>query len=212
MLLLALMFFVWPSIGLWNAIATRPKSIRHAVGVGFVTSSICASLLIVTSGWLFVVMFTGDQATPHIQTLGAVVWPTEESTPAEALNKANELYEGLEDVPENIRGEVLADRVFNEEIARGPEALVMVGIMGIVIAVPILYGTVVGHIVLTRSKSLWGAIIRYGLVFLTLPICIAMPIQFLSEGIEGQGKGGFLLAVCAITLFLALRRWHKPES
>lgn len=104
--------------------ATRPKSIRHAVGVGFVTSPICVTLLIATSGWLFVVYFTGDYATTRIQTLGAVVWPTEESTPAEALKKANELYEGLEDVPENVRAKVLADRILNEEIAQGPIALV----------------------------------------------------------------------------------------
>ena len=122
------------------------------------------------------------------------------------------MYEGLEDVPENIRAKVLADRVVNEEVAQGPQTLVMLGFIGILIAIPILYGTVVGYIVLTRSKSLWAAIIRYGLVFLTLPICIAMPIQFLFGRIEDPFKGGILLAVCGIALFLALRRWHKPES
>nr|WRX36747.1 hypothetical protein [uncultured bacterium] len=211
-LLLAMLFFVWPSIGLWNAIATRPKSIRHAVVSGFVTSVICASLLIVTSGWLLVVTSTGNYANRQIETLGAVVWPTGESTPAEALNQANELYEGLEDVPENIRAKVLADRILNEEIAQGPLALALLGIIGIVIAIPILFGTVVGHIVLTRSKSLWAAIIRYGLVFLTLPICIAMSLQFLFGRIEDPLPGGIVLAVCVITLFLALRRWHKLES
>ena len=212
LLFFAMLFLVWPSIGLWNAIATRPKSIRHAVGVGFATSAICASLLIVTSGWLFVVMYTGDHARGHIQTLGEVVWPTEESTPAEALGKANELYEGLEDVPENIRAKVLADRIINEEIAQGPQALAILGMIGIVIAIPILYGTVVGHIVLTRSKSLWGTIIRYGLVFLTLPLCIVVPLQLLFGSIEDPGEGVIGLAVCAITLFLALRRPSKPAS
>jgi|GEM_PF-7094994 len=212
LLFFAMLFLVWPSIGLWNAIATRPKSIRHAVGVGFATSAICASLLIATSGWLLVVMYTGDHARGHIRTLGEVVWPTEESTPAEALSKANELYEGLEDVPENIRAKVLADRIINEEIAQGPQALAILGVVGIVIAIPILYGTVVGHIVLTRSKSLWGAIIRYGLVFLTLPLCIVVPLQLLFGSIEDPGEGVIGLAVCAITLFLALRRPSRPES
>ncbi|MEM7317163.1 MAG: hypothetical protein AAF497_28850, partial [Planctomycetota bacterium] len=101
------------------------------------------------------------------------------------------------------------DRVFNEEIAQGPISLLFLGIIGIVIATPILYGTVVGHIVLARSKSLWGAIIRYGLVFLTLPICLVMSQQFLFGRIEDPMKGGILLAVCVITLFLALRRWGK---
>ena len=209
---LAQLVFVWPSIGLWNAIATRPKSIRHAVGVGFVTSAICASLLIATSGWLFVVIYTGDHARVHIQTLGEVVWPTGDATPAEALDKANELYEGLEDVPENIRAKVLADRVVNEEVAQGPQSLVLLGFVGILIAGPILYGTVVGHIVLTRSKSLWGTIIRYVLVFLSLPICIVMPLQFLRGRIADPFKGVILLAVCAIALLLALRRRHKPEA
>lgn len=77
---------------------------------------------------------------------------------------------------------------------------------------PILYGTVVGHIVLTRSKSLWSAIIRYGLVFLSLPICLVMLQQFLFGHVEDPVKGRIVLAVCIITLFLALRRWYKPES
>jgi eukaryotic-like serine/threonine-protein kinase len=216
--MVSLVLLIWPSLGLWNAIVTRPKSIRHAASLGGLTSLVCAGIMIAATGWLVVVLMTADYSSTHVRVLGEALWLKKGATPEAARDAANELFEGLDAVPEELRAKVLADRVFNDQVARGPQSLVMVGFMSWVLALPIFYGTVIAHILQSRNLRFWFLLPRYALAWLSVTVVVVLSSAYAFGAIIGKMKTDKLeyhvvmVAVAGLVFFLAMRRWRRTTA
>ena len=114
-------------------------------------------------GWLVVVLMTADYSTKHVRILGKAIWLKEGANPEPARVAATDLFEGLNEVPEEIRAKVLADRFFSEQVARGPRSLLMIGFMSWVLALPVFYGTIIAYVLQKRRLRFWLLLHRYGL-------------------------------------------------
>lgn len=216
--MLSLLLLIWPSLGLWNAIVTRPKSIRQAARLGGLTSLVCAGIMVATMGWLVVVLMTADYSSTHVRVLGEALWMKKGSTPEATRVVATELFEGLDAVPEELRATVLADRVFSDQIARGPQSLVMIGFMGWVIALPIFYGTVIAYTLQSRNLRLWLLLPRYALAWLSVTVVVVLASAYAFGAIIGKMTTDKLqyhvvmIAVAGLVFYLAIRRWRKSPA
>lgn len=216
--ILGLVLLIWPSLGLWNAIVTRPKSIRHAVSLGGLTSLVCAGIVVATMGWLVVVVMTADYSSKHVRVLGEALWMKEGATPEKTRVKANELFEGLDEVPEEIRAKVLADRIFSDQVALGPRALVLIGFMSWMIALPIFYGTVIAYVLKNRKMRFWLLLPRYGLAWLSVTVFIVLASAYAFGAIIGRMQTDkfkyhvVMIAVAGGIFWLAMRRWRRVAA
>ncbi len=220
--LVCLVLLIWPSLGLWNAIVTRPKSIRHAASLGGLTSLVCAGIIVATMGWLAVVLMTADYSSKRIRVLGEAIWMKEGATPEKTRSKANQLFKGLDDVPEEIRAKVLADRIFSDQVAYGPRALVLIGFMSWMIALPIFYGTVIAYVLKNRKLRFWLLLPRYALAWLSVTVFIVLASAYAFGAIIGRMQTDkfkyhvVMIAVAGGVFWLAMRRWRRvtvsPDS
>lgn len=220
--LVCLVLLIWPSLGLWNAIVTRPKSIRHAASLGVLTSLVCAGIVVATMGWLAVVLMTADYSSKRIRVLGEAIWMKEGATPEKTRTKANQLFKGLDEVPEEIRAKVLADRVFSDQVAYGPRALVLIGFMSWMIALPIFYGTVIAYVLKNRKMRFWLLLPRYALAWLSVTVFIVLASAYAFGAIIGRMQTDkfkyhvVMIAVAGGIFWLAMRRWRRvtvaPDS
>lgn len=214
----SLVFLIWPSLGLWNAIVTRPKSIRHAASLGGLTSLVCAGIFVAAMGWLVVVMMTADYSSTHVRVLAEALWMKEGTTPEKTRVAATELFEGLDAVPEDIRAKVLADRVFSDQVARGPRSLLMIGFMSWVLALPIFYGTVIAYVLQKRNLRFWLLLPRYGLAWLSVTAVVVLGSAYAFGAIIGRMQTDKLnyhiviVAAAGVIFWLTMRRWRTTAS
>lgn len=213
---LSLLLVIWPSLGLWNAIVTKPKSIRQAARLGGLTSLVCAGIVLAAMGWLVVVLFTADYSSKHVLVLGEALWQKEGASPEKARDKANALFDGLDKVPENVRAEVLKDRIFNDQIAKGPHTLLVISFLSLVIAFPIFYGTMIAYILQSRNLRFWVVLPRYGLAWLSLSVFTVLGSAYAFGAITGRMQTNRLnyhivmMVTACFVFFLAIRRWKRP--
>lgn len=212
---ISLLLLIWPSLGLWNAIVTRPKSIRQAARLGGLTSLVCAGIMVAAIGWLVVVLMTADYSSTHVRVLGEALWMKKGATSEATRVAATELFEGLDKIPEEIRAKVLADRVLSDQIARGPRSLVMIGFMSLVIALPIFYGTVIAYVLQSRNLRFWLLLPRYAFAWLSVTIVVVLASAYAFGAIIGKMKTDKLkyhvvmIVVAGLVLYLAMRRWRR---
>jgi len=216
--IVSLVLLIWPSLGLWNAIVTRPKSIRHAARLGGLTSLVCAGIIVAATGWLVVVLMTADYSSKRIRVLGEALWMKEGATPEKTRVAANELFKGLDEVPEEIRAKVLADRIFSDQVALGPQSLVLIGFMSWLLALPIFYGTVIAYVLRNRNLRFWILIPRYGLAWLSVTIFIVLATAYGFGALIGEMKTDklkyhvIMIAVAGCVFWLAMRRWRRTTE
>ena len=213
---LILALLVWPSIGLWNAIVTRPKSTSRALLAGMLTATVCSGLVAAAFGWAVVMIVAGNFSQHHIVVLGEAVWTPKNSTPDEAQQAALDLFDGLDQVPQEQRAKVLADRIFYEQVARCPWAFAILGISSVLLALPIIWGTLITTVLLERKLPFWLLVVRYALAWGSLTVLAAMMIGYGYAIVTGtlstisSTSHAVLTAVGLITFFLAMRRWTQP--
>jgi eukaryotic-like serine/threonine-protein kinase len=213
--IVSLVLLIWPSLGLWNAIITRPKSIRHAASLGGLTSLVCAGIIVAAMGWLVVVLMTASYSSKRVNVLGEAIWMKKGATPEKGRVAANELFEGLDEVPEEIRARVVADRVFSDQVENGPKALVMIGFMSWVLAVPIFYGTVIAYVLRNRNLRFWILLPRYGLAWLSVTVVIVLGSAYAFGAIMERMQTDKLnyhvvfVAIAGVVFWLTMRRWRR---
>jgi hypothetical protein len=129
------------------------------------------------------------------------------------------MYEGLENIPEHQRAEVLADRVFSEQIAQGPGLLIQICMGLLVLIVPVVYGTVIAQVLVQRRIPFWLVIPRYAFSWLGITnFGLAISVY----AIDGQVNNhparehpvGYLVfgTGCLVVTYLSLRRWRKAKD
>ena len=212
-----LILIVWPSIGLWNAIVTRPTTVGSAVDAGLLTSALCAAIVFGLLGWLVIVLNTGSLSDKHLRALGEAVWVPENTTREKAAQAALKSIEGLENIPEHHRAEIFADRIIADQVASGPKSIMFMLLVCFTLAVPVMFGTVYAFVLLKREVSRWLLIIRYFVAWhaTTIAFTLAVASVFGSVRISGKTAAeqpaniviGILIGAAAA--YLVLRRWEK---
>lgn len=207
--LLVLIF--WPAIGLWNAFVTKPKTVRRAVAMGALTSSILLVMAFLALSWIVVLVSASQHSSPTIQTLADAVWASdaEQDTAREAVDS---LYSGIDEVPEDVRARVLSNRVFNDQIETAVMALTIFVGVGIAFCIPIIAGTVIGMILLGRHLGFFGLRVRYVLAWLGTTAILAIVGAYAIGTLTGNvnfrlvGYHIAIVAVSVLTVWLTLTR------
>jgi len=213
---LVLALLVWPSIGLWNAIVTRPVTTSRAMLFGVLTSTLCSGLVAAAFGWAVVLIVAGNYAGDRIVALGEAVWTPPDTSPDEARRAAVELYDGLDNVAVEQRARVLSDRIFYEQVARVPWAFAIIGIASVLLALPILWGTVIATMLLDRKLSFWLLAVRYAAAWISATVLAVMVIGYVFGIVTGSLSTRYttihavLTVVCLTTFYLAIKRWMQP--
>ena len=216
-----LMLIFYPSIGFLNAIFARTKSMTHAIGAGMVTSSVLMVLFGTMIGWVSIVNEVSNQSRPAVNALSNVVWTPEGMTPEQAVKKANSIYKGLEEIPAHERAAVLAARVRADQFATALNSILKVVVLCTLLALPIILGTVIAHVLLQRNNWIIVRLVRYYTAWLTTLTILAFSCFYLFQ-VEGPVVNGkplrdspkefiLILTFCSVIAFLVLRRWKKKS-
>lgn len=212
-----LAIIVWPSLGLWTAIVTRPKTIARAIGVGSLISAILLLIAFVTLSWMVVLVTSVSHSESAIRTLGDAVWASGDELDS-AKQAANELYAGLENVPAEARADVVADRVFHDQTATVVFALLIAALIGILLAIPIVIGTVIGKILLDRGHGFFLLALRYTIAWLASYAILVIVYAYVYGAQTRHLDVTYFWAHVAVvlvgglTIWLSLRRWQRTES
>ena len=217
---MALLFLViWPSIGLWNAMVTRPETVRRAISAGVLTAAVCVLLTIGLVGWLVLAYSASNVSKPYVRGLSRAIWLPKDLEAEDATQQALDLYSGLDKIPEERRAEIFADRVFADQIAFAPTAMAVMLLVGGLLSVPIVYGTVYAFVLRQRGLSTWLLLVRYAIAWLASSMAVVFLLTVIIEGgrisgtpareMPGTVVTGILIGL-AVT-YLALRRWKKPK-
>ncbi len=215
-----LILIVWPSIGLWNAVVTRPTSIGSAIVAGMLTSALCAAIVFVLLGWLVIVLYSGSLSYKHLRTLGQAIWVNEDTTREEATQAALGAMEGLKNIPEHDRAEIFATRIVADQVASGPKSIMIMLLVCSTLTVPVIFGTVYAFVLIGRKLSTWLLIIRYFIAWhaTTVALTFAIASIFGSVRISGKPAGEQPLTILigiligTVLTYLMLRRWYWRQS
>lgn len=209
-----LLFVIWPMFGFMNAMVTKANSIIDAFRIGIVTSLFCAITVLLLLGWVFFTAQTIEYSSDHIEILANAVWAEGETDRLKAEAAADQLFPGLDEVPKDIRPKVLMNRIAAEQIAFGPIILFRMLLVCGIVAIPVIYGTVIAHVLLERKTAKWVALVRYVIAWLF--IGHAFISLSVATGLF-QGDGAGLTAAISLLIGLAiswlvLRRWRSPVN
>lgn len=103
-----------------SAWVVRPKSVLHAFGAGVVISLMVVGVFAAMFGWMPLIVGISEDAKEQTRVLSQAVWAHDEVDRTNALKKANQLYEGLNNIPVSVRADIVADRMVVDPIAAAP--------------------------------------------------------------------------------------------
>lgn len=214
---LSLVLILWPSLGFINAFVGRPASVRNALWIGLLTSMLLIAVFTVLIGWMPLLRATnGDR---EIETLTEALWAREGQSPTYRRRLADELYAGLDQLPEHERAEVVAARLRSDRLASAPGVLLVILFVEIVAMIPVVYGTAIGYSLLNRGHRVWVAWFRYMFAWWMAGITIVMGLDTLIDALFQPDVTVNRLAVQAviavasgILFWVTMRLWKKGSA
>ncbi|MEO1523873.1 MAG: serine/threonine-protein kinase [Planctomycetota bacterium] len=217
---IALLFLIWPGIGWVNALVTNPRSILSALWAGGLTAVFVSMLGFLATGWLFVVFGVSDNATDQVKVLSEAIWPPEGATTEETLERANQVFRGVEVIPVEERAKAVTDRIAADQIALAPTILFIIGFLSMVFTSPIVFGTVLAHVLIRRPHlPRWLAVARYFIAWICVLFIIAIATTGLGDGIVFGFRvwqyPWIFLGVCIgcfVVAVLVMRRWVSSSA
>ncbi|QEG21532.1 serine/threonine-protein kinase [Mariniblastus fucicola] len=214
-----LFLIIWPSIGLLNATISNPPTFTRSITAGIRISAILSLIFYVLVGWLIVIQGVNNYSNSSLETVVEAVWPGDESTPAEAKEKANELFGGLDHIPESERASVVAKRFKADRYASFSFSLGVALLVVLVFAGPIVYGTMIAASLRRRKLRNWLFLIRYLIAWTSvsglLLITFLTVMSRLSNGVVLKSHpAGIVVGVVILIAasYLSLRRWKKSPQ
>ena len=216
----ALVLVFWPSLGFLNAIVGRPTSVWRAVGTGALTSILLMAVFSVLLGWMPLMRATNDD--DRIRVLTNAIWPREDQSQSYRIKQATALFPGLEEIPQNERSAIVADRLRSDRLASAPEVLIVLLCFECFFMIPVVYGTAIGFWLLRRGQRTWIAYFRYLLAWWLSGVVIVVAGNAFSGVLFAPDApiSSKLIAIAILTFFIAalwlvMRRWKKhprPET
>lgn len=216
-IVMLILFVFWPAIGYLNASLSDAKTVRGSLWQGLFVSSLFSLVLLPLLGWMVVLHNASAHTDRQIRTLADAVWASEENQ-EEAIRRANELFEGTDQIPIEERAWAVASRI---RMAHMGSILMSVAIMfGVLLlfSIPIVYGTLFGAILKRRRTNVVFKIVRYFVGWWASMLALVFAIVLLATQIfGGDGPGpipaAIVFSTTSLVVFLVLRRWRKdPEA
>lgn len=219
---IALFFLVclfWPTAGWLNAVIAKPKTKLQAAGIGVLTSSVILIFFYLLVGWMPLIRGATAESSERTKILAEAIWPKDGQDQEVAIQKANELFIGLDQIPESERAEIVANRMTSDQVAAAFEFLGPFSLVCCILCMPIVFGTVIGHILIQRRSRWWLSIMRYGIAWFFSFVIMVILITLIQGGgpmvngePAGAGSVSIILAVCSVVVFLTLRRWRRVPN
>lgn len=230
------LLFLWPATGLINAWISKPKTMNESMTRGLWTSAIFGLVFFVAIGWHIVSETTAAAAREHVQVLAANVWPAEESfekpemdhyfggavkasmqRSKQALKEPNQLFGGIEQIPESQRAQVVASRIHHDIVAAGLAGFFLLLLIMLIFSLPIFYGTVIGAILVRRNNWFWVTIVRYFVAWWIFTVSMIFTLIWLLNPLLPEEKPPVIVVVAilgfaALITFLTLRIWRRPQT
>lgn len=214
-----LFMVVWPGIGFLNAIISDPKSIWKALLSGVSTAGVLGLLFYALVGWFIVIWGVQNFSNSPVETLTQSVWPDKEMTPDEVTERANNIYDGIENIPYEDRAELVAKRVKADRYASVPYSFGIGLAFVFGFSIPIVYGTVLGYVLAKRQNPGWLYLIRYVISWwaVTFSALTGVVLILCATGLATADRSSkiampIIFTVSTLAAFLALRRWRKEGT
>ena len=212
--LAVLVLGLWPTIGFWNALVTRPASVRGALGMGVLTAGVCGMIFYLAFGSLIIMSQSAQYTRAAVISLGQAVWVPEGVDATQARARADRIFRDLDRVPEERRAIVLGNRVYNEQMRIGLPVIAFLMQALAMFAVPIVAGTVIAHLLLARQLPFWVAWIRYSIgIIAVIGWLLVMTGGWVAFDIPTNGLVLSLATTTAgVILWAVLRWWDRPAD
>lgn len=214
-----LLFVLWPSIGFVNVMLIRPSNLLRALGAGVLTSAVLSLLLFVVMGWIVLLQGSVNATNHQVHVLAHAVWQADEAKQQRAVTAANELFDGLTDIPDSRRADIVADRISAEQFASATTSLSILGIAAVVFSIPVIYGTLFGYALIEQRQRFWLFLGRYLIAWWTT--CAALNlllIAFAGGTINGRPASDYRIllifsaVICLTVTYFTLRRWSRRDA
>lgn len=201
------------STGFLTALFARPRSVWRALGAGCLTAVLLYSTFLIFLGWM-PLMLTSNSSW-RVRRIAAVIWPDRtELTSQQRLQLANEIFPGLNKIPEADRADAVVALLEATQLSEAPVTLLVMTTVVAVVSIPLILGTALGWAMLKRKGSATLAFFRYQIVWWLTPVallCLANAMvaePFLGPPPDRFGKlFSFALAgMAAFPCYLATRR------
>lgn len=216
---IVLFLIIWPSIGLLNAIVSKPVTLFRSLTSGIQLSAILSLIFYVSVGWMIIIQGINNYQNQDVAKLADAIWPADDSSQEDALKQADELFGGLQHIPRAERAKVVKDRFEADRYASFPYSLGIALVVVTVFAVPIIYGTIVAYSLGRRKLPTWLFLLRYLIAWWAISMLLLSSfltaMTWLSNSVMIQSQISSLVlgfGIIILAIFLSLRRWKKePE-
>ena len=216
-----MVLILWPALGWLNALVTRPTSVRQAIGAGVRTSILLGTIFGLLMGWLVVARTIAQASERPTRVLAEAVWPPNDDDGTDRAKAVIDMYPGLDEIPEAQRAAVFASRMKSDQVALGPTAMGLSFLAFLILAVPVIYGTVIGYVLLGRKNWFWVSYIRHTVAWWSSTMGILILVGGLIPGavnVNGKPTPVTVLPVIAVALvcgfvtWLVLRKWRRRSD
>lgn len=230
----ALFLILWPAIGLMNAWISKPKTLNESMIRGLLAAAIFGLVFCVTVGWVVISQTTANLTNGRIRVLAEAVWSTGENSkqptdemfggavsitrdsPSQVI-KANQLFGGLEQIPESQRAQIITSRIYHDIVASGLLGFFLMLLAMSIFSLPIFYGTIMGATLVRRNNWFWITIVRYWIAWWMVTVSIVFGVIWLvASGRSNDGPPGIVVFGLAgftiLIAYLTLRIWRRPKS
>ncbi|MFN3191920.1 MAG: serine/threonine protein kinase [Aureliella sp.] len=220
MIAMPLIFAVlWPMTGLLVAGITRVESWWKAVVNGFAVGGVSAVLFFLVLGWMALAASTQEQSGASIELLAARIWEPNGWTGESFEEQIAEIIPGILDRPVAERAAYARNRTVADTMAIAPIVWGAMLFASAVIGAPIMIGTLIGHLLISRGQRWWLLVPRYYISWMIITVWILMVTSaFFGGNFNGSSFWELawsielaILFVPPILGFLVLRRWRRKR-
>ncbi|MFK7821346.1 MAG: protein kinase [Planctomycetaceae bacterium] len=219
---LFLVLVLWPSIGWLIARMAEPKSVLQAAIAGARTSLFLCVMLGLLMGWLIVGRTVATASQRQTRTLAEAVWPSDSKGTIEEKREAAEaMYEGLDQIPVAERADVVTARMKADQVAMAPLAMGVFLLVFAILSVPVIYGTILGYVLIQRKNHFILGYFRYIVAWWTALFGTAMAFSLVVGGnvrFNNSSRAAsitprlVILTLAALVTWLLLRRWKRDKT
>ncbi|MEM6468974.1 MAG: serine/threonine-protein kinase, partial [Planctomycetota bacterium] len=220
-----LFFVLWPLIGLLNAAISKPVSLTRSIWSGVSTAGVLSLIFYCLIGWLIFLQGANKATRHHISIIANAAWPDSGLTKDTAMDRANRLFGGMDEIPEEQRAGAVTQRIKSDIFASATISFSIGLSVVFAFSIPIVYGTVMGYLLQNRRLAPWVFLLRYTIAWWSVSCVLIALIPAISALVtqdvrflrEANARSHFwvtlLVSLAALTVvWLTLRRWKKPES
>lgn len=215
----AFAFLIWPLLGLFITLVTKPRNLQNAAFNGFVFAGVTAVLFTILLGWMLFLSSTWAAVDDQVVLLARSVW-SDDAARSQIEEQLLERVPGLAEKPPDQRAAYLTSRMFADIFALGPLNLVAIAAQAMLLAGPIFVGATISHLLIDRGGWWLWILVRYVTGWLFLTVGLIVVLAAFSDGqFNGQPFSDLDWVSQALSLltapflaWLVLRRWRRKKT